>query len=228
MRYPAVLAEPLTLARARDGSSLARFGDGELKLALGRDAKSQRCHPELQRALRRVLHDWTGPCVPCIPNIAKKDSPKEAFWSAYRSKRYLALYRAEGFYGSSFVTRPDSAPWIDRPEYWELVRSLWAEKDVVLVRGSTKSLTAADLRGAASVTEVIGPRQHAWSEVDTLFAMLRNERRPIILCLGATATVLAWRLAHEGRHALDLGHVGMFMRKRDRGERLEVTEEDKS
>jgi len=36
---------------------------------------------------------------------------------------------------------------------------------------------------------------------------------PILLCLGPTATVLAWRLAKRGKWALDLGHIGMFMKR---------------
>jgi hypothetical protein len=37
----------------------------------------------------------------------------------------------------------------------------------------------------------------------------------VIICLGPTATVLAERLAKKGVHALDLGHIGMFMRRLD-------------
>lgn len=228
MRYPAVMGEWQTLVAARSGKSIARFGDGEIKLALGRDAKSQRGDPALAKALRGVLRDTVGPCLPCIPNIAHKSGPKEAFWAQYRSGRYVSLYAADAIYGSAFITRPDSAPGIDTADYWASVRELWWKRDVVLVRGSTKSLTAADLLGAESVLEIVGPRQHAWKEADAIFARLKRERRPVLLCLGATATVLAHRLAHEGVHALDLGHIGMFLRKRDRGEPMQVTEEDKA
>lgn len=229
MRYPAVLSEVLTVQRALDGSSLARFGDGEIKIARGRDAKSQRHDPELQRALLRVLGDWRGPAIPCIPNIGGKNSPKEAFWSDYRAEKIVRLYKADGIYGSAFVTRPDSAPKPFDAAYWRMIRRLWEGRDVVLVRGSEKSLVAADLAGAASVTEIIGPRQHAWAAHADLLGVLKGERRPVILCLGATATVLAWELAQDGTQALDLGHVGMFLRKLTRGEDpAVVTDEDRA
>jgi hypothetical protein len=212
--YPRVLDEASTIDEGLAGISLARFGDGELKLALGASAKSQAWHPELGPALKQVLKDTRGPCLPCIPNIAAFRGPKEPFWQAYRSPRYTALYDRGAQYGSAFVTRPDSAPHIDTVEYWERVIDLWRGQDVVLVRGSEKSLTAERLVGAHGVREIVGPRQHAWVERDSLFGQLRRESRPVIFCLGATATVLAWRLAHEGVHALDLGHVGMFLKKR--------------
>ncbi|AGH31375.1 glycosyl transferase [Tetraselmis viridis virus SI1] len=208
------MTEQDTLRMARGGMSLARYGDGELKLALGRSAKSQAMDPALQRELQRVLLDTSSNCLPCIPRIADRLSPKEAFWKQYRDRRYVALYSSQIYYGSAFLTRPDSRPEIDTPAYWDGIMKLWRGRDVVLVRGSTKSLTAGELHGAASVHEIVGPRQHAWTERADLWQKLKGERRPVILCLGATATVLANWLGGAGVHALDLGHIGMFMRKR--------------
>lgn len=215
VNYPRVLSEGRTLELALAGRSIARFGDGELKLALGASAKSQVGHPELAKALKAVLREVGGPCLPCIPNIdTHPRGPKEPFWSAYRSSRYTTLYEPKAVYGSAFVTRPDSAPAIDTAEYWEAVIDLWRGKDVVLVRGSEKSLTAERLVGAHGVREIVGPRQHAWAEHREIFAQLKHETRPVLMCLGATATVLAHRLSHEGVHALDLGHIGMFLKRR--------------
>jgi hypothetical protein len=228
LRYPAVIGEALTIQRALNGANLARFGDGELKLALGRDAKSQRHVPELGAALRRVLRDWTGKCLPCIPNIGGRKSPKESFWAAYRAPRYVGLYDGGAIYGSSFVTRPDSAPEPFSQFYWDHVAQLWADRDVVVVGGSGKSLKAADLDGAAHVEEVEAPRQHAWDVHDQLLAQLKRETRLVVLCIGATATVLAWELAQCGVHAVDLGHLAMFKRKAASGLPATVTDEDRA
>lgn len=212
--YPFVFSEAATLNEAHRGRALARFGDGELKLVLGRDAKSQRHHPQLAAMLARVLLDTTGPCMPCIPRPIP-GGPKEAFWRDYLRNTYTRLYAPAALYGSAFVTRPDSAPEINNAGYWASINDLWRGRDVVLVRGSGKSLTGDRLPGAASVHEIIGPVQHAWSERKALFDTLKGEKRRVILCLGATATVLAWQLAYEGVHALDLGHVGMFTKRLD-------------
>lgn len=221
--YPLVLTENQTLRAALDGSSLARYGDGELKIARGNDAKSQAGDPVLAKRLRQILAAKAGPCLVCIPNIESK-TPKAEFWRTYRDPRYTQFYtggsRIVGpAYGSSFITRPDSAPWIDTGDYWQRVIDLWRDRDVVLVRGSSKSLCLADLGAAKSVDEVIVSRQHAWADYPPLMTRLAQERRRVLLCLGATATVLAFDLAALGVQALDLGHIGMFLRKEGRFER---------
>lgn len=218
MKYPTVVSELETVEMAHSGLSLARYGDGELKLALGRDAKSQKGDPALARRLREVLKSKIGPCLPCIPNIDAA-TPKAEFWRTYRDPKYASLYAGDRAFGSSFITRPDSAPWIDAPAYWARVIDLWRKRDVVLVRGSSKSLCASDLGLARSVDEVVVSRQHAWADYPALMARLGGEKRRVLLCLGATATVLAFDLAALGVHALDLGHIGMFLRKEGRFDR---------
>lgn len=219
MNYPSVYDEAETLTVASEGRSLARFGDGELKLAMGKSAKSQQFDPALKQALREVLADPGGPCLPCIPRRIV-GGPKARFWEQYLGTPYTLLYQPSGLYGSAFVSRPDSAPAINCRPFWDDVERLWADRDVVLVRGSDKSLKPEHMRAAASVEEVLAARQHAWSFIDGLFLQLREEKRRVFLCLGATATVLAWRLAHEGVHALDVGHIGMFMKRIGPGGRI--------
>lgn len=214
------MSERETLEAAHEGLSLARYGDGEIKLALDRDAKSQHGDPVLAKRLRQILVAPPSNCLVCIPNIETDATPKVEFWRQYRDRRYLRLYGG-GPYGSSFITRPDSAPWIDVPEYWQRVIDLWRGRNVVLVRGSSKSLTAADLTLAQSCEEIVVSRQHAWDDYGSLMARLIEERggRRVLLCLGATATVLAYDLAETGVQALDLGHIGMFLRKEGRFDR---------
>lgn len=224
-----MLSEALTVQMALDGSNLARFGDGEFKLALGADAKSQERHPDLQAALRRILTEPRAGVLACIPNIwGPEKSPKESFWSAYRGDKYIRLFNPSRTYGSAFISRPDSSPAPFNEGYWRAVKRLWWARDVVVVGGSHKSLKAGDLEDALSVAEVDCPRQHAWSAHDELLDRLKGERRRVLLCCGATATVLAWELAAFGVHAIDLGHLGMFLRKARVGEPLVVTDEDRA
>jgi hypothetical protein len=98
------------------------------------------------------------------------------------------------------------------------VRNLWKDRDIVLVVGDKKSITT-EMIGleACSVREVIAPRQHAYAQIDAIMGEIHlacEEQTDcsILMCLGTTATVLAYRLAREGYHALDLGHIGMFMK----------------
>lgn len=208
-----LLSEFETLEAAHAGRSISRFGDGELKLATGRDAKSQRHVADLEDKLRSILKSpAAGPLV-CIPRL-NPASPKFDLWQTFDRPLYTKLYDPDGTYGSPFITRPDSAPWIDVPRYWDRVIDLWRGRDVVLVRGPNKSLRPEDLAAARSVEDVLCPAQHAFEGMADLFARLRGERdRRVLFCLGATATVLSFHLGLAGVHAIDLGHIGMFMRR---------------
>lgn len=218
--YPRVLGESETLDRVLAGASLSRYGDGELKMCEGAGIKSQDHDPRLQARLNEILKD-SGHCLVGIPNIHSK-TPKER-WQKFAVYSRLLVDRP---YVSAFITRPDSAPWIDTDDYWQRVESLWVGHDVTLVRGKTKSLVAEDLIGAKSVTEIIAPPNSAWSEYGSLMKRIGTPSRALI-CLGPTATVMAVDLCARGVHAIDLGHIGMFLRKHRKGEPMWVTETDK-
>jgi len=225
MRYPTVLSEFETLQLACQGRSLARYGDGEFSMAAGGHMKNQRHHPALSRRLREILLD-ADECLVGIPNIHPSvPTPKRTSWDKYLD-RGAKLLSPTVQYVSAFVTRPDSAPWIDRPEYWALLETLWIGQDVVLVRGSGKGLLPEDLIGATSVREVLGPPQHAWVEYDRLMSEVGTPSR-VLLCLGATATVMAVDLCAKGAHAVDLGHIALFLRKHRRGESMTLTKDEK-
>lgn len=223
--YPKVLSEHETLSRVVAGASLSRFGDGELRQAdRVCDIKPQKADAALTVRLREILLD-SGDCLVGIPNI-HDEGPKAPHWNTYKPYAKLLSDRT---YGSAFVTRPDSAPWINEEGYWTLLHSLWVNRHVTLVRGAKKSLTKDDLMrwGAASVREILCVPQHAWADYAQILNEIGTPDHSVILCLGPTATVLAVDLCAKGVHAIDLGHVGMFCKKRERGLPMWVTPEDK-
>lgn len=225
VKYPLVKSEDETLDAVLAGASLARYGDGEWKLAAGKHRKWQRHDERLSKRLRQIMKD-SGRCLVGIPNIRSK-TPKHEFWNQFAVPWVCQMLTDRQYY-SSFITRPDSAPWINRPDYWDKLRSLWNGKKVVLVRGSTKSLTADMLSGAKSWVEVVGSPHHGFSDYDRILQTVIMAKPDIaLLCYGASATLLAVDLCDKGIQAVDLGHVGMFIRKLDRGEPLNVTAEDK-
>lgn len=224
--YPRVLGEQATLDLVCAGRSLARFGDGELRQAdRVVNIKPQTADPRLTARLRAILQD-AGACLVGIPNIVP-ESPKYPHWGTYRV--YAKLLSPTMTYGSAFISRPDSAPWIDTETYWARLQSLWLDRDVTLVRGAQKSLTKEFLlsMGARSVREVLCTPQNAWADYARILREVGTPDRAL-LCLGPTATVLAVDLCAKGVHAIDLGHVGMFFKKRLRGEDATIrTEADK-
>lgn len=193
--YPRVSGELVTLGLVLAGHSLARYGDGEINLALGHDIPCQRWSATLQKRLQGILKD-SRECLVGLPNI-RSETPKSAFWNKYLT--LAAPLLAERPYVSSFVSRPDSAPWIDTPEFWDALASLWHGKDVTLVRStSAKALQPDDLVGALSVRDVIAQKTNAFSQYDDILDEIGRPTGVVLLCLGPTATVLAVDLCRMG------------------------------
>lgn len=224
MNWPRVYTEQETLDLICQGRSIARYGDGEFKVCREGAAKAQPADKRLATMLRTILHD-SGDCLVGLPNIYS-GTPKLDLWRKHATANVGLLSDAKS-YASAFITRPDSAPWIDTPAYWAQLESLWVGQDVTLVRGSSKSLIAEDLVGAKTVTEVICRRQGAFAEYEQILARVGTPTRAL-LCLGPAATALAVALCAKGVHAIDLGHVGMFLRKHRRGEPMWLSKDDKT
>lgn len=209
---PTILSEDSTLNLALKGHSLSRFGDGELRLALGGRAISQDPDKNLAAELCAILRGPTHSSV-CLPTFGI--GPRAGSWAKYNVAKFADLFRQD-VYGSAFISRPDNAPHINTPDFWRKMRALWTNRNVTLVVGSDYgSLDEVMLRDTKSLRVVKGPRRDAYAEVARIEQEIgvQGPNDPVILCLGATATVLAERLAKKGGWALDLGHVGKFMPK---------------
>lgn len=209
--YPAVLSEDETIDLALQGDSLARFGDGELRLVFGGKHIAQGGDTRMADELRGILAQSRA--LACIPNCQSPNG-KPQMWGAtrYGGKEYVALYTRKT-YGSSFICRPDSAPRIDRDAYWLKVRRLWEGTDVTLVIG-TRGGSLTHLVHARSVRLIYGPERDAYVDIDRLEREIGTPDHTVLICLGPAATCLAERLAQKGVHACDLGHMGRFMPQR--------------
>lgn len=221
-QWPKILDEDQTLDAAIGGVSLARFGDGEINLMVGGRCVTQQRSKAIAIALTNVIKEPVPGLLVCLPTMK---GPKADFWKQYDKPAFHKLFPGKR-YGSAFVTRPDSAPGINRKDYWQKLRRLWAGKHVTLVRGSGKSLTADMLYDAAAVHEVVVPKRNAFEHYELIAGQIGHPKR-VLLCCGPTATILAHDLTRQGVHAVDLGHVGMFLRKHLQGEPMVVTDEDK-
>jgi len=204
--YPIVLGEFETLRIALSGRSLSRVGEGELRIATGIRIKSQCYDDRLATEMRGVLAYKSPNCLVCLPRIWA-GMPAEKFWRKFERHHYSRLYRLPE-YGSAFVSRPDMVNTIDCPEYWDMCAQLWRNLDVVLVSRSRK---VVDLASAASVRFVECPSVDAYAKIDKIEEEIGKPSGPIIIALGATATVLAVRLSKRNLYALDIGHLGRFM-----------------
>lgn len=211
-----VLTEWETIrAVAESRLSLARMGDGEGKLATGRAAKTQPADPSLAKRLRRMLLNPNPRVMVAIPRIwPEPPLATPGFWPQHRwiFEKYCKPGHA---FGSAFISRRDSWPIRDESAYWALFQSAWANRPVLLLRGTNKgnrAMTGGLLSTAASVDVLDSPNYDAWSVYDGLFsdccAWASAKVDPVVVAAcGATATVLAHELGTAGVQALDIGHA---------------------
>lgn len=207
-----VVDEMKTLDKILEGYSISRFGDGELKLARGGNCISQIHTPELQQELIQILKNKNKNCIIGIPNYV--ESPKKWFWDKIcNNQNYMNFLDYKTTYYSQFITRLDSAPWLNTKEFWNKIELLWKDKDIILVGGSEKALGIQKyIKTARSITLAQGLERDSYKVINELEKeILQYPHKTVLLLLGATATCLAVRLAEKGKHAIDLGHISMFM-----------------
>lgn len=218
MTYPKVINEFHTLEAMHQGMSIARFGDGEFNLVRGRDCVSQVRNKKLQKEFSDILQKGsTKNCAVAIPPLDNPERAKQHFWSDDLAKRYTHYLNLNARYYSSFITRPDNAPWIHTKEYYERVVDLWRGKRVTLVLGTERSLRESLMPEAEHIDLVWSVRRDAYDYVEELQDDIAGyDNKCVILCLGCTATALSYRMAGE-YHMLDLGHVGGFLDAFKRG-----------
>lgn len=210
MKYPDVVGEWETMEAVLAGNSISRFGDGEFRLAFGKPENvTQTNTPELQQELRHILQTPQKFCLVAIPRM-DPEGAKWWYWQKY-IESYPRILSDRIRYYSAFISRPDSAKHIDVPAYYDLIERLWVGQEVVLVRGTERSLVEAKgpMQLAARTHTVLCSKRDAYTDID------RAERevvslgvKRVLISAGAMATALAYRLARKGFHAVDLGHIG--------------------
>jgi len=233
VEYPQVTGEFETVEELLRGKSLARFGDGELKLMDGqgyfREPKNEKLGAELLEVLQR-------PAANCLVGIPTMDfnGPKYENWIRHRDR--FAKLLAQGpsveskalssesdlgpqsstlnAYYSAFITRPDSAPWINCLEYARLVEQLWKDKRAAVLSERDNSILKVVRLSAKKLKHVECPHREAYAEIDALErALVRAKPEIALLSCGPTATCLANRMASRGIQAVDIGSAGGFLLK---------------
>ncbi len=206
-----------TMARVKDGASLARWGDGEIRLMLQPEFELsfQRPNPELAQRLQSLLANYD----------ALYPSTLLAFPTTFVSRLWMGIW-AESWHQLGPLLRQSSAPWanthVSRPLFFQkhgqdavkAWREVWAGKKVCVIagKGSRFELLPELFDSAASIHRVDSLPRDAFGELDALTERINAApEADIYLCaLGPTGTVLAAHLASEAggsRHAVDVGHL---------------------
>lgn len=205
-----VLSEISTMTEVAQGTSLARFGDGELLIIGGKDANYQEYSDKLAEELEFVFNGTA-----CLVSVPHTRGIRAKYWERFLDGQYwhIADIPKARWYGSAFVSRHDEVPWTE--EYRKLLRSLWRHRDVQFVAPETIKLTRAH-----SVKHQWVPKENAFEVIDRCERILTDLATPrsvhshvdlVILSCGPTGTILADRLARKGIWAVDLGNFGKFL-----------------
>jgi glycosyltransferase involved in cell wall biosynthesis len=215
MRYPKVKDEFETLEMLKSGMSIARFGDGEMKLITGGAQIREPANLKLGRELKMVLNYPHPHCIVGIPTMNPK-GPKYPNWRRHVN-RIARLVNSEMTYYSAFISRPDSAPWIATRDYAATLVSLWMDKRVAFVceRDSKfYTLVTSTIREQANARWISCPHQETYAVSEKIVRQVVDFRPEVaLLSCGPAATVMANKLAGLGIQALDLGSLGGFILK---------------
>ncbi len=216
----------------KDGSSIARFGDGEFDFIYGVDMNYQKMDEDLSRRLKEVLLSKEENLIIGIPNVFNLEYCDKyigraiEFWpgwvNAYKFKLLKLLERNRQYY-SAQISR-FYLDYIDKShvgDYVKKLKLLWDNKDIVIIEGTKSRLGVGNdlFKNAKSIQRIICPAESAYSKYEEIMneAKKVSKDKIIFLALGPTATVLAYDLYKLGYQAIDIGHVDIeyewFLRK---------------
>ena len=200
--------------------SLCRFGDGEISW-IYRDSKGyfgQENSLLLSVRLKEVLQSNHPNIYIAIPNFFgkmegydKRRIQSRNVHLAKYGKRWEALINSDRVYADALITRIYLGRFCDYDRMFNLWKSVWCKKDVVVVEGEdTKFGVGNDLlENASTVKRILVPSENAFSVYESILQTVKRYPKNSIylLAIGPTATVLAYDLGLCGYLAIDIGHL---------------------
>lgn len=193
----------------RDRLSFARFGDGELQLMtrVSYNLRFQRNSAGLQRSLENVLNTPVEGLLLGMPSIFNDMHWRSVWADIWPSVR--PFFKGDVLYGNSHVGRPVffQHHGVEGANAWA---SLWENKSALVItgKGSRFELVPALFSKLKSVETLHSLPSDAFVDLERVFSeAVRSTADVILISLGPTGTLLAHKLAQEGRQALDIGHL---------------------
>lgn len=202
------------------GCSVARFGDGEIKLVAGKDISFQDNSDFIKRKMREVLSsDIDGLMIgiaDVFDNGERYEDERQEYWkkhlSQYRSVWYRYLIKDKKYYNASMTRQYIGLRNKNEShDIFEHLKKIWDGKDIVIIEGEFSRLGVGNdlFDNARSIERILGPSRQAFSKYDEILteAKKTDRNKLILLALGPAATCLAYDLHKLGYQAVDIGHV---------------------
>lgn len=222
--YPRVLSTTETLKKIIDEKkSIARFGDGELRLILGQSLgkvgsfnEYQIYNEKLSERLKHILKNPTDNCLVAINRFTDPNNDEticennltywENYWLDYwpELKKY---YNNEYTYYSSSLTRLS----VFKENPLEDIKKIWEDKKVLFVVGDGSHFIEEDrlFNNVKQSEFLIARGKSSFQEYDDTIEKIKKYDKDwlILIALGPSATILAYDLSQDGYQALDIGHL---------------------
>src|SRR6218665_890922 len=219
---PKVKSIPETIDKIlEDKCSICRFGDGELiYVSERRSLPFQKQDDRLRDYFIQILSSEHKNIVIGLPiGYYSLDNLKPAAqldWRAIISWTYPSIrkfLKKDKIYYNASMTRlyMDYQDTSHSGEWFQKVRSIWENKDIVLLEGEKSRLGVGnDLFGNAnSLKRILGPAHNAFDQFDKLleFAKAQPKKALIFVAIGPTAKPIVYELALDGFQAIDIGNL---------------------
>jgi hypothetical protein len=206
-----------TVRQLAEGKSIARWGDGEIKLMLQPefDLMFQKSSKDLAKDLRALM----------IAHDSMSDKLLLALPTVYTTRLWMGIW-AENWYKLKPILEASTAMWanthITRPSFFQrhgreavdAWRKVWDGKRVCIVagKGSRFEMIPELFDNVANVVRVDSEPTDAYAKLEQLTSTLDSvsDVDLFLIALGPTGTVLAGHLASQAggsRQAIDIGHL---------------------
>ncbi len=224
-KYPKILSDDETLRYlTEERLSIVRFGDGEFRVMMSERQKSfQDIDPRLSKRMKEVFKS-KNPSVIVAIFPARSFEGLSLIWQKFIirfNNRILQLFEADRTYADACVFRDVEASTAGKfLNKVRAIKKIWEDRNVIFVVGRNSRFKFEEelFNNCRSVSYIYGPPKNAFLEYDNLVEQVRQydrEKCLVLICLGPTASVMAYDLALEGYQAIDFGQMpGQFRKAR--------------
>lgn len=221
---PKVLSFDENIEQLKKKKSLARFGDGEIRMVLSQNEQIgfQTKNVKLTQRLQEVIKSNTPNLLIGLPDTfglnLNFNLDSQIFWlgfnTVYAKKitKFIDLPNNVS-YGDGQLTRFYMA-FKDKTDIGYKIKrfkEIWENQQLLIVEGKdTKLGVGNDLfNNVKSIERIICPSKNAFDKYDEIVSTVVNyaKDRLVLIALGPTATVLAHDLSVLNFWAIDIGHI---------------------
>jgi glycosyltransferase family protein len=201
--------------------SIARYGDGELSIMMGKGNPIFQIQNELlSKRLQEVLQSNLDNLIVAIPrtfySMEGEKMHIKYFWYAYinkNGKELFSYFNKKKIYGNAALTRFYLGQEDKTVSYRvaKLLKKLWDKKELLFIEGELSRMGVGNdlFDNASDIKRILCPSKNAFNSYDAILeaAIAHGKDKVIMIALGPTASVLSYDLTKLGYHALDVGHI---------------------